>query len=271
METYNLDDLVAMLERDANCSFCGMTSLSQTDGNPCMCCGKSMLDRQLRPSTCDPTRVSYEESNDDNVLSEIKNHLASEPAPLTTQPATRKAVVQKMPKPLKTKYGKQADDVLVEFEMMLKRDGFKTTSGGDGTARKYARYMKMLFDNDVFKARDDFFKTDSREKAHSFYREMANKKAAEDGSTTSASKLFSNFKNGFDKFVMLAHFEVEFKHPEAEHIESTNLNDEALPTEHVAHESPELNDEALPTEHVAHESPELDYDAILAELLSSFE
>ena len=254
MNNYTFEDLIAMIEGDASCTFCGMTSLSQTDGTPCMCCGKSLLDRQLRPSTCDPTRVSYEESNGDNVLSEINNHIAPEPAPLTTHPAPCKPVVQKMVKPLKTKCGKQADDVLTEFEMLMKRDGFKMSSSGDGTARKYARYMKMLFDHGVFKQRADFFNADSREKAHNFYREMADKKAAEDGCTTSASKLVSNYKNGFDKYVMLTHFAIEFNEPEAEHVESTELNDDALPTEHVAHESTELDD-----------------DALLAELLSFFE
>ena len=114
---------------------------------------------------------------------------------------------------LTSKCGKQADDVLAEFEDLLKRDGYSVGVNADGTARKYARYMKMLFDHGVFRCRADFFEHDSREKAHAFYRSIAQETASKNGGKTSAGKLFLNFRNGFDKFVMLAHFESEYKPP----------------------------------------------------------
>lgn len=240
MNSNSVDELIAKIEEAQCCNFCGMHWFSQSEGEPCLCCGKSLLGRKLRLSTCDPSRMFYSEPNGDDVLYDTTSRLNIDgvltPTPFIPRFAVRKPTFKRKKAKaavyLTTKCGKQADDVLAEFEELLKRDGFKVGGGSDGTVRKYARYMKMLLDHDVFTCRADFFKPDSREKAHAFYRRMALEKASENGGTTSAGKLFGNFKNGFDKFVMLAHFESEFKPVEAPVCGSSD----ALPESHDSEE-----------------------------------
>lgn len=244
MDFMPIDDLIAMIDEAQGCTFCGMHSFSQSEGDPCNCCGKILLGRQLRPSTCDPSRTSYCDPNDDGVVSPLKPlaNVGDDRNPsFAIRKPTFKRSKAKMKTALKTTCGKQADDVLAEFEALLVRDGFNVGGGSDGTARKYARYMKMLFDHGVFKCRSDFFLPDSREKAHKFYREFAFTKASENGGKTSASKLFGNFKNGFDKFVMLVHIATVFNP-----LEPTECDE--------ASTFPEADD--------------LDQDQLLAELLS---
>ena len=100
----------------------------------------------------------------------------------------------------------EARNVLREFRQLLIRDGYRV-GRGDGTATKYCRYMQMLFENDIFTSRDDFFKPAARSRAHAFYMQCAQKKAQETDCRTSVKKLYKNFANGFDKFVLLANFE----------------------------------------------------------------
>lgn len=94
-----------------------------------------------------------------------------------------------------------AISVLLEFEDLLLEDGYNMGKQ-DGAASKYPRYMKMLFTNDVFKCRDDFFDPNARVKAHRFYssRAIADSKTTK----TSAEKLYRNYRNGFDKYVIMA-------------------------------------------------------------------
>jgi len=239
-----IDELLAMLEETQCCNFCGMHSFSTSEGDQCLCCGKSLLDRQLRSSTCDKYRISYSELNDVGTIADVTFPLNIDedrfPAPFISKFAVRRSATKRKKAEaiemsyLTTMCGKEADDVLAEFEELLKRDGFGVGCGADGTARKYARYMKVLFDNGVFVRRSDFFKPDSREKAHAFYRGIALEKATENGGTTSAKKLFNNFKHGFDKFVMLAHFETEFKPTDAPACASSDTLSESHDLEEAA-------------------------------------
>jgi hypothetical protein len=241
MNSNSVDELIAMIEEAQCCNFCGMHWFSQSEGDPCLYCGKSLLGRKLRLSTCDTSRSFYSEPNDDGVMYDTTSQRNTDgvvvPTPFIPRFSVRKPAFKckkaraKATAYLTTEFGKQADDVLAEFEELLKRDGFRVGGGTDGTARKYARYMKMLFDHGVFTCRDDFFKSDSREKAHAFYRSVALEKTSENGGKTSASKLFGNFKNGFDKFIMLAHFESEFKPVQAAVCASSNTGPESHDTE----------------------------------------
>lgn len=101
-----------------------------------------------------------------------------------------------------------AKAVIDEFKQLMLHDGYLLGSGRDGTASKYCRYMEMLFECDDFKCRDDFFKPLARSKAHEFYMDCAKKKEQEGSGKTPASKLYKNWRNGFDKYVFLASFHV---------------------------------------------------------------
>lgn len=94
-----------------------------------------------------------------------------------------------------------------EFRELLLADGYFDSPGakGSGTIRKYVSYMKILFDTDTFHSRDDFFKPGARNKAHAALFAEAVRKSSQGG--TKASKLYCNFKNGFDKYVLLASFQ----------------------------------------------------------------
>ena len=96
-----------------------------------------------------------------------------------------------------------AKAVIREFEDALVADGFVVGALRDGTAMKYCGYMHMLFEHGVFSSRADFFDIGARAHAHQFYRSFAEQKVAENGGKTSAKKLYRNFSNGFDKFVLL--------------------------------------------------------------------
>lgn len=235
MTSNPIEEMIQAIENAECCTFCGMHSFSSAVGEPCLCCGKSLLGRQLRSTTCDPSRLSYTEPNDDCVMSDATSRLNQDGVsnPLPIRKPVFKRSNTKPKSSITTACGKPGDEVLSEFEELLKRDGFQVGGNADGTARKYARYMKMLFDHDIFRSRVDFFQADSREKAHAFYRRFALATASEKGGKTSASKLFSNFKNGFDKFVMLAHFESEFKPVETPACGSSD-EQEALITELLA-------------------------------------
>ena len=77
----------------------------------------------------------------------------------------------------------EARTVLREFRQLLIRDGYRV-GRGDGTATKYCRYMQMLFENDIFTSRDDFFKSAARSRAHAFYMQCAQKSAKTDCRTS---------------------------------------------------------------------------------------
>jgi hypothetical protein len=250
MEQFDIHAVLDMLEdaKERCCTYCGHATLvGGFELDNCTCCGKLLIDRQMRESTCDPTRIDYYDNglaneyhtfstqkNDDDdddyeviVLSDNEDgeygedgeeFIFSEDRPLGKKKKQRtendlsiESKQKAKAAPLKTTIGASGDVVVEEFERLMGSEGYVIGGKGDGTARKYARYMCMLFDNDIFHTRDDFFKANSRELAHSFYRKLATEKAMHIDCKTSASKLFNNYKHGFDKFVMLAAFASTYK------------------------------------------------------------
>ena len=97
--------------------------------------------------------------------------------------------------------------VLEEFMQLLLDNGYDKGKKRDGAASKYCGYMQMLFDGGIFSRRADFFKCDSRARAHRFYMQCAQEKASNNQCKTSARKMYTNFVNGFDKFVLLSGFD----------------------------------------------------------------
>lgn len=164
-----------------------------------MCCTKTLNDRVLRESTTDPTRIDYGEIYGEII--ELFPELADlEPAIVDAMEMQKKSRVKTRER---EPIDEAAKDVLREFERALMDDGFKVGANRDGTAYKYSRYMKMLFDHKIFSRRADFFRPGARAHAHKFYRSAAEKKAGESNTKTSAIKLYRNYANGFDKFVLL--------------------------------------------------------------------
>lgn len=185
MNAFLNDDMLHTIDSKPECTHCGMHIDPLV---PCLCCKKTATGRVLRDTTSDIGRVDYtglDDFGDDAEKDTIVKPIA---------------IGQKnMPQ------SKQS--VLEEFHQLLLQDGYHVGKSGDGTAVKYCRYMKMLFDSGVFSCREDFFGPSARSLAHATYVDIAKTKAHEGNSRTTWKKLYKNYANGFDKFVLLAKFE----------------------------------------------------------------
>jgi hypothetical protein len=199
------DEFMSQLSRCTSCEHCGYESVLGLYVN-CVCCGKYVTGREFRESTLDSLRVDYGAAvnlTDDNTATDpYYDDVASVLiASLESgDDGFGNTVVAEVHVPSQ---GDSPDDVMAEFSLLLKADGFVDGSNGDGTAKKYVRYMKMLFEHDVFKSRGNFFLPGARAKAHVAYRVIAQDKARA-GGKTSARTLYKNYKNGFDRYVFLA-------------------------------------------------------------------
>lgn len=199
MSSTDFTDIFDFLDCSTTCAHCGMHYDPSVFSFACPCCKKALNPRVLRDSTIDGSRIDYataegvdidaDDTKSDPVSKQSAPRARSKPVLTTTSGA-----------------GEDANVVLCEFESLLVADGYKVGSNRDGTAIKYCRYMKMLFDHDIFVCRDDFFRPGARNRAHSFYMSMAKSKANEAGGRVSRKKLYKNFANGYDKFVLLGTF-----------------------------------------------------------------
>ena len=200
-----LDEFMSQMSQCTSCEHCGVESFLGLYVN-CVCCGKYVTGREFRETTLDTLRVDYGYSADfahDNTVSDpdyqdIVSVITS--CTETVDDGFGVGVVADVHVPPQ---GDSPEDVMAEFSLLLKADGFVDGPNGDGTAKKYVRYMKLLFEHDVFKSRGDFFLAGARAKAHTAYRVIAQDKALA-GGTTKASRLFKNYKNGFDRYIFLA-------------------------------------------------------------------
>jgi len=194
-----LEDILNHWESMSDCRNCGMLYDADVDGDVCSCCKKARNERALREVTLDTARVDYSETNgsffdtaqENSPFVEVKSRGKSGKSGKFVKKAKRAPATA------------AAEAVMTEFENALLADGFAIGANGDGTAMKYSRYMRMLFDHGIFSTRADFFKVGARARAQKFYQSQAEKKALENGGKTSAKKLYRNFANGFDKFVLL--------------------------------------------------------------------
>jgi len=202
----SLSEFMSQLSECTSCEHCGYESVLGLYVN-CICCGKYVTGREFRASTLDSLRVDYgavADFADDNTAADPDYELAEAGVLATSLDLEHygpsNCVIAEVHVPPQ---GDSPEDVSAEFSMLLKADGFVDGSNGDGTAKKYVRYMKLLFEHEVFQSRGDFFLSGARTKAHMAYRLIATDKARL-GGKTSANKLFKNFKNGFDRYVFLA-------------------------------------------------------------------
>ena len=140
------------------------------------------------------------------------------PRPSSARPPSRHASARPPARPpanqptARPPSSESAEATMEEFRGLLLADGYFDSPGakGSGTIRKYVSYMKILFDTGTFHSRDDFFKPGARNKAHAALFAEAVRKASQGG--TKASKLYCNYRNGFDKYVLLASFQSESVH-----------------------------------------------------------
>ena len=191
-----LDDILNQLASMSDCRTCGMLYDGDVDGDYCSCCKKDHNERVLREVTLDTARVDYSETFE----TEREN---SSFVGVTSRGKSGKKSVKFVKKAKRAPATVAAEAVMNEFEAALLADGFVVGENRDGTAVKYCRYMCMLFDNGIFSTRADFFKAGARARAHDFYRSKAEQKALENDGKTTAKKLYRNFANGFDKYVLL--------------------------------------------------------------------
>lgn len=191
-----LEDILNHWASMSDCRNCGMLYDADVDGDVCSCCKKAHNERALREVTLDTARVDYSETNGSffDTASENSSFVG-----VTSRGKSGKFVKKAKRAPATV----AAEAVMNEFENALIADGFAIGVNGDGTAMKYSRYMRMLFDNGIFSTRADFFKAGARARAQKFYRSKAEQKALENGGKTTAKKLYRNFANGFDKYVLL--------------------------------------------------------------------
>lgn len=182
MSSTPLDEIFDALASLQECPNCGCIYDSDVDGDRCACCKKTYDRMLLRETTMDTARIDYDEIEE--MFSDLESGEKSRKRKHAPTSITTKAV-------------------MAEFEDALIADGYTIGANRDGTALKYSRYARMLFDHAIFSTRADFFLPGARVLAHQFYRSEAEKKAFENGGKTSAKKLYRNFANGFDKFVLL--------------------------------------------------------------------
>tara|TARA_B110001450_G_scaffold221094_1_gene216927 strand:+ start:38 stop:745 length:708 start_codon:yes stop_codon:yes gene_type:complete len=190
-----LEDILNTWESLPDCAGCGMIYDPGVDGKECFCCKKAHNGRVLRETTLDTARFDY------SALDELSRLLEDENLPVL-KPKPRKSGKSGQ-KGTRAPTTVAAETVMNEFEDALIADGFLVGANRDGTAVKYRRYMSMLFDHGIFTTRADFFKAGARTRAHEFYKSQGEKKATENGGKTNAKKLYRNFANGFDKFILL--------------------------------------------------------------------
>jgi len=135
------------------------------------------------------------------------------PRPSSARPPSRHASTRPPTRPpanqptARVPSSESAEAIMQEFRELLTADGYCESPGAKngGTIKKYVTYMKILFDSGTFHCRADFFKPGARNKAHaSLFAEAVRKSAS---GKTKVSKLYSNYKNGFDKYVLLASFQ----------------------------------------------------------------
>ena len=194
-----LEDILNSLASMPDCPHCGILYDPDVDGAGCLCCKKPYDGRVLREATMDTARIDYNEidgsffdtAQENSPFVEVKSRGKSGKSGKSGKKGKRAPATA------------AAEAVMTEFENALLADGFAIGANGDGTAMKYSRYMRMLFDHGIFSTRADFFKVGARACAQKFYQSQAEKKALENGGKTSAKKLYRNFANGFDKFVLL--------------------------------------------------------------------
>lgn len=198
----SLAEFMSQLSQCTSCDHCGYESVLGLYVN-CICCGKYVTGREFRESTLDSLRTDYgaaADFADDNTTVDPDYEDVVSLCTVLKDDDFDNGVVAYVHVPPQ---GDSPDDVAAEFSLLLKADGYVDGSNGDGTAKKYVRYMKLLFEHEVFKSRGDFFLPGARAKAHMAYRVIATDKAKL-GGKTSARKLFKNYKNGFDRYVFLA-------------------------------------------------------------------
>jgi hypothetical protein len=204
MSTDGITGIFDFLDCSTACVHCGMLYDPDAFSIACPCCNKALTSRVLRESTVDGARVDYaatEGINDDPFDTQADRSPEQATPRLTARRARARQTLVTT-----SGAGEAANAVLREFEMLLVADGYKVGPNRDGTAMKYCRYMKMLFDHDIFTCREDFFRPGARNRAHEFYRSFAKSKADEAGGATKYKKLYKNFANGYDKFVLLGTF-----------------------------------------------------------------
>jgi len=97
--------------------------------------------------------------------------------------------------------GQDPKQVLDEFEKLMQFESQKPYNSD--TRKRYKMYLKELFDGGVFNKRDELFNQGAKARAHKFYMQQAIQVHSKGGKTP-LKKLYHNYKNGYDKFVLLS-------------------------------------------------------------------